>query len=335
MVNIMDEYITFTEKSFHKYLKLILDKEYDKGIVNEFVEAYIDIRYSDYLDEANTKTALNKKITKVLDDTEKRLLSENDKKLVDVIKHTRNISDYFYNFDQLYFLESQRKNVEKIANYRLKIVENTDESFVLELYELLRADIKKKKEFLDEFDSNTFELKFKNITKSDIGVSLDHNIVFPDLYSDIAINKVAARDNISEDLCMITFLLIAKKIVNDLAECNFGNNYFVHLTSSFFGKKVKLNRLINIIDNDYIQQRLSLVITYQCFVKYKTQIMEYTRQGFVFVVYLDDSFDYSSDNIEFLEIFDKILLDSSKYYYKDMKNNVKIRSRIINVDEVK
>jgi len=43
----------------------------------------------------------------------------------------------------------------------------------------------------------------------------------------------------------------------------------------------------------------------------------------------------SSENIEYLELFDSILLNSSKYYYKDMKKNAKIKNRIINIDEVK
>ena len=63
--------------------------------------------------------------------------------------------------------------------------------------------------------------------------------------------------------------------------------------------------------------------------------MEFIRNGFVFALFLDDSFEFSSDNIEYLELFDKILIKTDKYYYKDMKNNGKIKSRIISVDEVK
>ena len=58
-------------------------------------------------------------------------------------------------------------------------------------------------------------------------------------------------------------------------------------------------------------------------------------KGFFFAIILDDSFDYSSENIQYLELFEKIFLDFSKYYYKDMKKSVKIRDRIVSVDEVK
>ena len=63
--------------------------------------------------------------------------------------------------------------------------------------------------------------------------------------------------------------------------------------------------------------------------------MEYMRQGFVFAIYLDEKFDYSSENIKYLELFDKIFMENDKYYYKDMKNNGKIRDRIITIGEVK
>ena len=52
-------------------------------------------------------------------------------------------------------------------------------------------------------------------------------------------------------------------------------------------------------------------------------------------MYLDEKFEYSSDNIKFLELFDRIFIEKNKYYYKDMKNNGKIRDRIISIDEVK
>ena len=34
------------------------------------------------------------------------------------------------------------------------------------------------------------------------------------------------------------------------------------------------------------------------------------------------------------ELFDKIIIDGNKYYYKDMKKRGKIKDRIITVDEV-
>jgi hypothetical protein len=59
------------------------------------------------------------------------------------------------------------------------------------------------------------------------------------------------------------------------------------------------------------------------------------RQGFHFALYLDDTFEYCTENLEYLELFENILIQSSKYYYKDMEKNAKINKRIISVNEVK
>lgn len=334
MVNIMGEYTKFNEKCFHKYFKLIFDNKYDKKIAERFIDAYIDIRYSDYIDEDNKKVVFNKKIAKVLDDTAKELISENED-LTSLIKCFRHFSDYLFSLDQLYLLEAQKKTIEKISADRVKMLELQEDKFIITMYDMLREDIKKKKDFLDSFDSTMFYLELKKISKTEFGVSLDNKLVFPELYSETAIQKVAARDNINEDITLITFMQITKMIVNDLIECNFEKKYFAHVPTSFFTKKVKLNRLLNVIDSPYVEEKLRCVITYDCFVNNKSNVMGFMREGFVFGIYLDDSFDYSSENIEFLELFDKVFIKSDKYYYKDMKNSVKIRDRIVSVDEVK
>ena len=125
------------------------------------------------------------------------------------------------------------------------------------------------------------------------------------------------------------------KIINDLISCSFDNNYYIELPGSFFDKKTKVSRVFKIIDNTFIQDKLRIVITFSTFERYKSYVMDFMRQGFVFAINLDEKFDYSSDNIKFLELFDRIFIEKNKYYFKDMKNNVKISNRIISVDEVK
>lgn len=335
MINVMDEYVSYTVKCFHKYFKMIYGNKYDKKLSSEFIDSYINVRYSNYIDEYNKKLSLQRKISKVLDDTTKELLSENDKSKENIINSLRIFTGYFYNLDQLYLLESQKKTIDKISEDRCKIFGIEDDDFTSSFSEALREDIKKRKEYLESFDSNMFELDYKKMTKNELLVELKNNIVFPELYSDVAIAKAAAKDSISEDLTAILFLQISSVIVNDLISCDFDKTYYAFMPNSFFDKKVKVARLFNIIDNIFVQDRFRVVISYECFVRYKTYVTEFMRNGFIFALYLDDSFDYSSKNIEFLELFDKILLNSSKYYYKDMKNNGKIKDRIVNIDEVK
>jgi len=337
MVNVMDEYVSFTEDCFQRYLKYIFGKQYDKEIALRYIDTYMMVRYSNYLDESSKKVALSKKISKALDDTNKELLSEREKtkENLNLINTYRIFSSYFYNLDQLYLLESQKKTIETIVDQRNKLLEVEDSAeFLNEFSKMVREDIKKKKDFINAFDSKEFFLECEELDKNLFYAKLSNTITFPDLYSDVAIKKASEKDSIAEDLTSIAFLQTAVKIANDLIACDFDNEYIVDLPKSYFSKKTKIKGLFNIIDNTYVQDRLRVAIDFATFARYKSYVMDYMRNGFVFAIKLDDSFDYNSENIEFLELFDKIIIDGNKYYYKDMKKRGKIKDRIITVDEV-
>lgn len=336
MNNVMEEYILFTKKCLHKYVKLIYDTKYDKKIATQYIDAYISVRYSNYIDEETKSLTLSKKISYALDDVMKSMTCEFPKNKEIIITTLRKFANYFFSLDQLYLLESQKKAIYKIDLERrrfFKIME--EDNFVDEFYTMLRADIKTKKEYLDNFNSNLFFLNLKKVGKNEYFAQLDNKIVFPEIYSEEAIRKVAERDTICEDLTSINFFQVTTTIINDLVGCNFAKMYYSYLPDTFFDKKTKLSRIFKIVDNPFIQERFTLVITYKCFMRYKSYVREYMRQGFVFALYLDSSFEYNSENIELLELFNKIFIDPSKYYYKDMKKRAKIKDRIVSIDEVK
>ncbi len=335
MVNIMNEYVTFTEKCFDKYLKMIFGKEHDKNIAKEFINTYIDVRYSNYIDESTKKVALEKKLEKALEEKAKELVSANEPELKDKINDYCTFVNYFYGLDQLYILESQKKIISKITEERKRIfIIEKEDNFEAEFNLELKQDIKKRKDFIDAFESQTFKLNLKNIENEYDLAKLEDNITFPELYSDVAIKKAREKDVINENLTQILYLQTSLKILDDLIGCEFEKKYLVKLPYSFFDKKNKISSLFSLIDNSYIQDKLRLVVDFHTFSRYKSYVTEYMRQGFIFVIYLDDSFDYSSDNIELLELFEKILLHNDKYYYKDLKKSGKIKNRIISVDEV-
>ena len=333
MVSVINEYLTYTENCFDKYMKMIFDTNYNKKLVEPFIDTYISIRYSDYLDESNKKLSLLKKISKGLDLTCEHVVSENtdDAKLVESI---RIFIGYFYYLDQLYLLESQKKIISTIASERKKLLGISDAKFETELGNEVRNDIKKRKEFLENFESSTFSVELNEFDTNKYLVSLKDDITFPDLYSDVAIERTREKDVINGDYTQIKLLQVSSIVINNFLSCDFEKTYYVDLPKSFFDKKTKLNRLIKTIDSVYIQDKIILVVTYACFKRYKTYVTELMRSGFIIAIKLDDSFDYNSENIEFMELFEKIFINSDKYYYKDMKKNVKIKNRVVSIGEV-
>ena len=336
MINIMNEYTAFTKRCLNSYMKFILDKQYDKGIVNRYIDKYIEIRYSNYLDENTIKDTLAKKITKGIKDTTIALEENLPANKENIIKNTEKIFKYVNSLDSSYFLESHNKVIENIGIIRRDILELDNNNFSNALDKMLREDIKKRKEFLDSFSSDTFSLTKTRLNKSSnlLRVNVKDNIKFPELYSDIAIDKARHKDSISEDIITIGYILTTVEIINNLISNNFNNTYYLPLPTSIFNKTTKKNRLLSIIDNEYILEHISLVITFNAFQQNKSNVVELMHKGYRFTIALDKTFDYCSENLEYLEMFSNIFMLKDKYYYKDMLKNGKLGKRIIIVDEV-
>ncbi len=336
MINIMDEYTNFTKRCLNNYMKYILDKQYDKGIVNRYIDKYIDVRYSNYLDEATESATLSKKINKGLKEVTDSLEETLPVSRIERIRNIEKIFKYVHGLDTSYLLESRSKVIENISIIRTELHKEEDPGFSSTFDKMLREDIKKKKEFLDSFNSDTFSLVKTKINKNSnlLRVSVKDNIKFPELYSDIAIDKARHKDSINEDIMAIGYTLTTVEIINNLLNNNFNNIYYLPLPKSIFSKTTKINRLLSIIDNEFIIEHINLVVTFAAFKLYKSTIIELMHKGFLFTIALDDSFNYCSENLEYLEIFNNIFMLKDKYYYKDMSKNGKLGKRIIIVDEV-
>ncbi len=336
MANIMNEYLTYTEKSLNNYMKYILSTHYDKGIVTRFIGTYIDIRYSNYADGYSENAPIAKKIEHGIGVTSKELQNTIPDKKKDIIKKIEEIIKEVFTLDSLYILEQQTKTIEKIEKMRNSFFEIEDSDFVKTMDKLVKEDIRKKREYLNNFSSDTFYISKKKVEKENnmFIVEVKDRIKFPELYSELAIKKAREKSNINEDILSIGYSMLTVEIINNIISNKYDITYFINLPKSIFDKITKRNRLLSIIDSEYIIEHIELVITFDCFQKNRDIVLELKHEGYQFTLSLDKSFDYSTDNLEYLEIFDYIFTLKDKYYYKDMVNNAKIGKRIKIVDEV-
>ncbi len=336
MINIMNEYTTYVKRTLNSYMKYILDNHYDKGIANRYIDNYIEVRYSNYLDEESVKDTLSKKITKGISKTTDSLIQSLPEKKHSFIKDVEKIFKYLYSLDSTYLLESHHKLIENIAIIRKESLKIEADNFVDSLEKMLKEDIRKKREFLNAFQSDMFSITKTKLDKNPnlLRIKVKDKIKFPELYSDIAIEKAKNKDSIYEDILTVGYILTTVEIINNLLSNNFSNTYYLNFPKSIIDKTTKRNRLLTIIDNDFIIEHINLVITFAAFKLHKNFIIELMHRGFIFTISLDKTFDYCSDNLEYLEMFNNIFMLKDKYYYKDMLNNDKLGKRIIIVDEV-
>lgn len=306
-MNIMVEYLKINKSFITKYIKLVLDKKYNKKIADEFYKTYIETRYY-FVDEQPGKLSLKNEILKSLDKTKKKLISEN-KENKTIIEQTRLFYNYILYFDNVI----NSKNIEKMI---LQIMEKKQEITGKEDFKLQKSIDNTYKEyqkeieiFMQKFQTTKFELEFtKCNSQRDIRyVKLKQNIKIPLLYSDYAIEKAMETEPISEDKCFVEYHLLASHILSDILNGNNKKEYIADFPITILNKKQKTKRLLEIINNTLMQYKIILKINYKDFDKNKAMIYELIQQGYKFCIMIEKTDEISSNNMKRLEIFTYVI----------------------------
>lgn len=83
-------------------------------------------------------------------------------------------------------------------------------------------------------------------------------------------------------------------------------------------KKTKILRLLNIIDNSAIQDKLSLKIKHETFLKYREEAYELLRNGYKIALLADETIDTDRAELEKLKMFKYILINKDAPYYDEI-----------------
>ena len=285
-LNVMNTYLKFNRRRLINYSKIILEKYYYKGIFEELLDTYIDLRYNELPSVANLKL-INKELIDKAEDLK-----------------TYNIDDVILTltyFPFIYYLDNFLKKdvdiiIDKINNYRVKqlkldVLDN-------ELKNIILSDQKRIDKYINSFDSKEFNL---SIGKTNIvnlyTTEVIHNIRIPKLYSEYAINNVYNRGIVLENKLFINYYMVSKLILTDIFNFNF-KYYIVNFSKSLIDKEDKQKRLFNIIDNDLIKDRIILKVYESDFLKYMDNYLKYIHEGYKFILYLNKDSSVKNDSIK-------------------------------------
>src|SRR5574344_1586313 len=186
---------------------------------------------------------------------------------------------------------------------------------------------------MEQFLTDIFELRITNYDGiSDVfKVILHHNIQFPMIYSNIAIQKVFDNGITKEDKLNIEYSLISTNVIKDIIRGNFKKQYIVEFTPTLFKKSKKMKTILNIIDNPAIQDKLNLKIQYKDFIENKDRVYDLMRNGYKFAVILDDTVDTSFETLSKLNVFSYILLSKKLRNYDEILENEVILKNVIEI----
>ena len=327
-MSVMDEYIKIVQDAITKYLKLVFERKFNKQICDSYIKTYIDVRYYNVNERGNHRT-LRKEILESLKEKKKRLIVDIKSKQL-LIENMEMFFIYVLYIDKVTPYKTIDDLVKNICRLRVKILKKEDEKFRKLLKDLIEDDIKKKEEYLKKFDSKVFSLKLTdyNSTNEVQRVSLKYHMKFSTIFSATAIERAFNTGTTSEDKLFVEYNMISAQIIKDIIKGNFKKQYIVEFADSLFEKKQKITRLLNIIDNSALQDKLSIKIRHETFLKYRDDAYEMLRSGYKIALIADETIDTDRAELEKLKMFKYILINKDAPYYEEITRKKRLQNII-------
>ena len=152
----------------------------------------------------------------------------------------------------------------------------------------------------------------------------ENTVKIPDLFSNIAINRVYNNGTINEDKMLVLYLLASREVLKDIVSFNYGNVYLLDFDNNLLNKRNKLNNLLKIFDNDYLKERMIIKINYKNYLDNKDSVDELIHSGYSFAIIIDSEYN---DGTVLLDIFTYIIVTSEGDYplLKKYKNVVYLK----------
>lgn len=314
--NIVKEYIDFSKKNITKYLKIILEQDYSKEIIEPLLDTYINVRYYNNYDikykvfESNINYYMKQKAIKINEEKEEEYISK--------VKKIFYLFKYILYFDNVLEYESLKKIISEIDEYRNEVLGLTSENFIEELNDLVKENEKRKETFIEELSSDHFNLEIKNTNNKNVfKVKLNNNIKFNKIYSDYSINKVYNEGLVDEQKHFILYYLITREILKNIIKGDFTKEYIISFPNNIFTKQQKINRLIAIIDDESIKNNIVIEFTYTDYLSNKEIINSWIKKGFQIAIKIDEKYKYDNNSKIWLDIFKYVIVDKEKKNFFD------------------
>ena len=316
--NIFDKYIIFSKKCISKYMKLVMGNKFDQEIFDHLLKTYIDARYYD-----RTKEDSNDFLYKIgVEMVNRYEMMESEGFDLNALQNTFATFRSIIFFDSVVEVPSIREKVEEVAIQREENLGfKKSDKFVNKLFDEVKNDLIKKREFIESYETKDFELDYFLVDEKNLyETNLMHKLKFPKLYNKNAIDKVFSSKDISEESLYVEYKMVSLKVLRDIIKGRFNKKYLVRYCNDLNTKKNKQKSLFDILDNDVLKEKVVIKTNFSDFVKEKEVFYGKIRYGFKFAISLDESFVPSESNLEILSLFRYVLVDEKSKFYNVLKN---------------
>ncbi len=311
--NIVKDYLEYDRQNLKNYISIITDKKLNNNICDMIIDTYINIRYFNAY-ESVKKNPIDNIEYYVLENFKKNFVNENVRKNSLLILDALIVLRYVILFEK-YATKEEAQN--GLLQYEEKVREKYKDTGILVsgISKEIRNNYHKKEKFLSELLSTDFSVDKKSTNIENVyELILDNSINIPDLFSDIAVNRVYNSGTINEDKMLVFYTLLSREILLDMINYDYNKKYLIPFPESIIDKDSKLNNLLSIFDIDYLKERMVMIITYQDYKEKKDSYDYLIHKGYSFAVIIDDEI---KEDIVAFNVFSYIIVgnaeDESKF----------------------
>ena len=315
----INDYINIEKTNINNFAKEILSTYYDEELFNKILNVYINCRYYNY--ESFAPTTFNDDILHALKKELEKLLIGTEPEVKQKLKEMYLIYYYIFMFDGL-IQAPDKKLVTLLSQYRDKLFDEQDMLFKENIEKIIRTTNEKRKQFINMFKSEDFEIKRKGTSDDKVfDIVLNHKIEFPKLYSEFAIDRVFTTGNVNEDKLLVLYYIVSGVIIKDIKKCIYDNYYLIEFAPSLFENKEKLSATLEVIDNDIFRDHIYFKMSFEDYSKYSGNVKDMIKLGYKFVLICTDE-DLKDDNFVLSSMFDYIVVDKNSIYLSDSNKNI-------------
>ena len=319
--NIFKDYLDYDKNFLKEYINAITDKKINSKICDMIIDTYINIRYFNNYEPVKA-TIIDNIEYYVVNNYIRDYIEKDKKKNAEYIVESLILIRYIMLLERDSDKRIERK-IKKLEDGIKQKYENTN-VIIVDLIKTIKDNILKKGKFITNLSSNDFSISKKSTDKEHVyEVFLDNSIKIPDLYSEIAINRVYNTGIIYEDRMLVLYMLTVRELLIDSISRNYDNKYLLPFPISLLEKRNKQITLLKTMEQDYLRERMILEVNYSDYKNNKEQFDKLIHDGYSFAVVVDEDIN---DSLILLNVFSYISLNekADKKKYKDFNNVINI-----------
>ena len=306
--NVVKDYLDYEKQNLKNYISIITDKKLNNDICDMIIDTYINIRYFNAYTSVK-KNPIDNIEYYIIENFKKKFADDNIRTNVMLILDALIILRYIILYEK--YGDSEEAKV-GLTKYEEKVYEKYKNTNILVsgIIKDIKTNFHKKEKFLNDLLSTDFSVaKKKTNIDNTFDVVLDNNIEIPDLFSDIAVNRVYNTGTIYEDKMLVYYTLLSREVLLDMINYQYDNKYLIIFPESIIDKSNKLNTLLSIINVDYIKERIVLEISYHEYKEHKDTYDYLIHDGYSFAVMIDEEIN---DDLILFNIFSYIIVGTEE-----------------------